>query len=211
MKINKIKNQFGVTAIEYALLMVLIAVGIILSAQTAGYKLSDTFCSISFSLGGKSCAGTTNPADLSLADKLQLSLIDKLDLNDIDVSQGGTGHWVNGPWQPDDAVFNATRAYYMEHIATALEQLNSDEDPITNVFGVYARDGTPITDYASALVGFQSGSDWRNYDNTTISGMSSTISLPNPSGENGYIEVTTKSGVVYKINKNGNVSEQPHK
>ncbi|MBS0987341.1 Flp family type IVb pilin [Acetobacter okinawensis] len=213
MKINKIKNQFGVTAIEYALLMFLISVGILLSVQTAGYKLSDTFCSVSFALGGKSCAGTTNPADLSFADKLQSSLTDKLDKNYIDSSQGGTGgHWNPDAWGPDDQVTVSTASLDMQNIANGLENLNA-EDPITNVFGIYDRSGKVVNDYATALAGFQSGSNWLNYYNSTISSMTlpDGVTLPNGSGLIDGVEVTTQSGKVYHIDQTGEATEQPSK
>lgn len=214
MKINKIKKQFGTTAIEYALLAFLISVGIVTAIYSLGYNLSNVYCNVSYALGAKSCDGTTNPADLSFADKLQKSLSDKLDLSYLDASQGGTGggHWNPDAWGPDDNVNVPTASLDMKNIANGLETLNA-EDPITNVFGIYDRSGKVVNDYATALAGFQSGSNWLNYYNSTISSMTlpDGVTYPNGSGLIDGVEVTTQSGKVYHIDQTGRTTEQPSK
>ena len=50
--INLIKNDDGVTAIEYALIAALIALAIITSAIVVGQSLNDIFNSVSNAFGG---------------------------------------------------------------------------------------------------------------------------------------------------------------
>ena len=205
MKINKIKKQFGTTAIEYALLAFLISVGIVTAIYSLGSNLSNVYCNVSFALGGKSCAGTTNPADLSLADKLRSSLTDKLDLSYIDASQGGTAKSAGGEWWDPDEIIKGGTEVSLQHELSGMEKINAS-DPITNVFGIYdEKTGKPINDYNDVLSGINK---WLNgNDTSSISTYYKAGGTSGPYG--GDMEVTTQSGKVYRIYYG--TTEQPHK
>ena len=54
---NFMKDEEGVTAIEYALIASLIAVVIILAVTATGTAVRDTFCAVVTALGGTAPAG----------------------------------------------------------------------------------------------------------------------------------------------------------
>ena len=213
MKINKIKNQIGATAIEYGLIAGLIAVALLTVFSLVGGNLSNVYCNVSFGLGEKSCNGTTNPADLSLADKLQSSMTDKLDLSYLDASQGGTAVPYSGNhWFPSTTGNGYFRDEAFTNMTNALESLNS-KDPITNVFGLFdTSNGKPVNDYNSVL----------NYFHTTQTGLTGVTGKStsggcclygqglDSSGQLGEVEVTTQSGKVYTISPFG-TKQQPSK
>jgi pilus assembly protein Flp/PilA len=62
---RNIKNHKGTTAIEYALLALIIAVALILGMISVSGSLSNTFCSVSFGLAKTSCASGSGSGSLN--------------------------------------------------------------------------------------------------------------------------------------------------
>lgn len=57
---KQIRNNFGVTAIEYALLSTFIAVASVSAIQLTGFRLDKTFCSVSNGLKSGGCSGSSS-------------------------------------------------------------------------------------------------------------------------------------------------------
>lgn len=77
MKINKIKNQIGATAIEYALLAGLIAIVAVTGVSATGASVSNTFCDVAGKIGKTGC-----PSALSAKDKMaQNSVLNNSELS----------------------------------------------------------------------------------------------------------------------------------
>ncbi|MBS0987340.1 Flp family type IVb pilin [Acetobacter okinawensis] len=68
MKINKIKNRIGATAIEYGLLSALVAVVAVTGVSASGSGVSKTLCTVSAKIG--TASGCSSASALSPADKM---------------------------------------------------------------------------------------------------------------------------------------------
>lgn len=200
---KNIKDNRGVTAIEYGLIVSGIALAILTTAMLTGVNAKQTFCTVSIAIGSSSNSCSSSSSGVALSNggtlaELESSLSEKLDLGLIDTSLGGSAKDEGGRWWSSDALVNASATGELEGNLENLEKINAT-DPITNVFGIYDEStGKPITDYNDAIIGIENRLDDKD------SSISSTYSDDGTWNHNsGAIEVTTKSGKAYIISRNG--------
>ena len=217
MKINKIKNQFGVTAIEYALLSTLIAVVVVTGVSASGSGVSKTLCTVSSKIGASSGCSSASSSSSSNSGSSS-SYTDTLDLSFVPKSEGGTNDGKIVWPDPDGQSKSTAKNYYhsvfdvSQSLASELSYLNNSSDPITKVFGAYdLKTGKALTDINDVISGLSENSSPAN--RSYMSDVYSDFSLGLSSGDDNRLEVATQSGKIYTINvgndpRTGSVIEQ---
>lgn len=141
----------GNTAIEYALIIFLVSLGMITALITCGVSIKYTFCVISSEI----TSGTTGDCNGSLSNTVNS--------NYLTSGEGGTGSIDSdndNSSQDDSSPYFATGADGNTSIQQILDQLNA-KDPITGIYGVY----DPNT--GDALNTYQKMSDFLGKDDNT--------------------------------------------
>ena len=221
MILKKVKNEIGATAIEYGLIASLVAVVAVGGMSAVGVKLSNTYCTISKSLGGsEKCSGSglsgtggngsstgsgnsntgnggnnsTIPTSVTTEEdmnNLENSLKDEFDPSFLDGSLGGKNEYLE-----DGVIQHGEASSYLNAMNNYNNNPENSNNQITHVFGLYeGSNKQPITSFTKASQGL----------NLEKSDIGSVYTGKN----NEYsLEVTTQQGNVYKLSDGGKMTPQ---
>ncbi|GAB3591377.1 Flp family type IVb pilin [Acetobacter peroxydans] len=187
MILQRIKEKSGTTAIEYAILALLISTGIMTTVSLVGFNVEKTFCTISTVLNGGESANCGIPKNV--------------DMSYVDPSLGGTsnkGHSSN-------FASEATPTYLAEdvnkdltianNLSMALQSLNA-KDPIVGVYGLYDGNQNLVSTYQDAVntLGYTTKTDNNSWEDGRFAYTLGGDGAP-------YFQVATASGAVYNAQR----------
>lgn len=184
MILKKVKNEIGETAIEYALLIMLIGMVCFASLPLLGKNVSYVFCVV-----GDGLISSQKCESENLINNTKW----RIDKSYIDPSLGGTAkNWVC--WSCDSTNgevgnLNPSLERQAKKVASALQKFKQDND-IAMVYGVM--DGN------KALTSYKD-----SYD-ALIRASQGDMNVKNTGGNYGSIEVVTSNGEGYWFNTNDN-------
>ena len=185
MILQRIKEKAGTTAIEYAILALLISTGIMTTLSLMSFNVEKTFCTISTVLGGGQSASCGIPKNV--------------DMSYVDPSLGGTantGHSSNFASEDTPTAPYATAdSTVANNLSMALQSLN-EKDPIVGVYGLYDGYQNLVSTYQDAVntLGYTTRTDNNSWDDGRFAYTLGGDGAP-------YFQVATASGAVYNAQR----------